>query len=118
MSNNFCDRCHRTIRHTGAPGETSLLCECNIGPKNDIHAIPGRIETRLGYSAKARPAKLAQVLTKGSGYLFHRKDYHEDESISDTWGIELTKDEFLAMGGTELSVMPVPDTSNSSRNGS
>lgn len=84
----------------------------------DIHAIPGKIEMRLGYSPKVNSVNFARNITKKSGWLFHRKDYHEDGSVSDFYGIELTKTEFLAMGGTELSVIPIPDTSNVRDNGS
>jgi len=76
-----------------------------LDPK-DIHAIPGDIESRLGYS-----------LQKGAvgpkvGWCFHRKDYHDDGSISDFWGVELTREQFIAIGGVELSVEPTLNTAN------
>ena len=73
--------------------------------KRDVNAEDGPVEMRLGYSKK-NPA-----IPKKTGWLFHRKDYHEDGSISDTYGVELTREQFLAFGGVELPKDPVLNTS-------
>ena len=73
--------------------------------KRDINAVPGKIEVRIGYSKKN------PQIDKGIGWMFHRKDYHDDGSITDTYGVELSRTDFLAAGGIELSEDPVLDTS-------
>jgi hypothetical protein len=103
----FAGNIHQPQAQTPAEPEISsdvhVFRSKKLHPK-DIHAVPGEIESRLGYSPQKGKVE------KKTGWCFHRKDYHEDGSISEFYGVELTREQFLSIGGVELSIDPTLNT--------
>jgi len=40
------------------------------------------------------------------GHIFHRQDYHEDGSVSDYWGIDMTEEEYKKYMATRNTSIP------------
>ena len=71
------------------------------------------VEARIQYKLARLPAIsnwLLEMATIGEDvYLCHRKDYHEDKSSTHYYYIELSRKQFLAMGGKELKAQGAQD---------
>ena len=66
------------------------------------------IETRIQYKL-ARPRLPAVIGEDAFRCLCHREDCHKDGSSTHYYYIELTKEQFLAIGGQELKTQGAQD---------